>query len=42
MDWKLEAVVVPVSDVERSRAFYVDQLGFRLDTDHQGGPDFQA
>ena len=42
MDWKLEAVVVPVSDVERSRAFYVDQLGFRLDTDHQGGPDFRV
>ena len=36
MDWKLEVVVVPVTDVERSCAFYVDQLGFRLDTDHQG------
>jgi catechol 2,3-dioxygenase-like lactoylglutathione lyase family enzyme len=42
MDWKLEVVVVPVTDVERSRAFYVDQLGFRLDTDHQGGPDFRV
>jgi catechol 2,3-dioxygenase-like lactoylglutathione lyase family enzyme len=42
MDWKLEVVIVPVADVERSRAFYVDRLGFRLDTDHQGGPDFRV
>jgi catechol 2,3-dioxygenase-like lactoylglutathione lyase family enzyme len=33
MDWKLEVVVVPVSDVDRAKAFYVDQLGFRLDVD---------
>ena len=33
MDWKLEVVIAPVSDVERARAFYVDKLGFRLDTD---------
>ena len=33
MDWKLEVVIAPVSDVERARAFYVDTLGFRLDTD---------
>jgi predicted enzyme related to lactoylglutathione lyase len=33
MDWKLEVVVVPVTDVERAKAFYVEQLGFHLDVD---------
>jgi catechol 2,3-dioxygenase-like lactoylglutathione lyase family enzyme len=33
MDWKLEVVVVPVSDVEESKNFYVDRLGFHLDAD---------
>ncbi len=33
MDWKLEVVVVPVTDVERAKSFYVDQLGFGLDAD---------
>jgi catechol 2,3-dioxygenase-like lactoylglutathione lyase family enzyme len=33
MDWKLEVVVVPVSDVDKAYEFYVDKLGFRLDTD---------
>jgi catechol 2,3-dioxygenase-like lactoylglutathione lyase family enzyme len=33
MDWKLEVVVVPVSDVDRSKAFYADQLGFVVDVD---------
>jgi catechol 2,3-dioxygenase-like lactoylglutathione lyase family enzyme len=42
MDWKLEVVVVPVADVERSREFYVDKLGFRLDTDHRAGEDFRV
>ena len=37
MDWKLEVVIAPVSDVERAREFYVDKLGFTLDTDHRGG-----
>jgi len=35
MEWKLELVTVPVSDVERSKAFYVEQAGFVLDHDHQ-------
>jgi catechol 2,3-dioxygenase-like lactoylglutathione lyase family enzyme len=35
MDWKLELVVVPVSDVDRAKAFYVDQVGFDADHDHQ-------
>jgi catechol 2,3-dioxygenase-like lactoylglutathione lyase family enzyme len=33
MDWKLEVVVVPVSDVDRAREFYADRLGFAVDTD---------
>ncbi|MFD8565710.1 VOC family protein [Streptomyces sp. NPDC059639] len=33
MDLKLEVVVVPVSDVDRAKDFYVDRLGFRLDAD---------
>ncbi|WP_019588803.1 VOC family protein [Deinococcus apachensis] len=33
MDWTLEVVVVPVSDVERARAFYADGLGFAVDHD---------
>ncbi len=34
MDLKLELIVVPVSDVDRAKAFYVDQAGFGLDVDH--------
>ncbi len=34
MDWKLELVAVPVSDVDRAKAFYVDQVGFVADQDH--------
>jgi predicted enzyme related to lactoylglutathione lyase len=35
MDWTLEVVVVPVSDIDRSVAFYRDQVGFALDHDTQ-------
>jgi predicted enzyme related to lactoylglutathione lyase len=35
MDWKLELVLVPVSDVDRAKNFYVDQVGFNADHDHQ-------
>lgn len=35
MDWTLEVVVVPVSDVDRAKHFYVDQLGFALDVDDE-------
>jgi predicted enzyme related to lactoylglutathione lyase len=34
MDWKLELVAIPVSDVDRAKAFYVDQVGFTADHDH--------
>ena len=33
MNWTLEVVVVPVSDVDRAKAFYADQLGFNVDHD---------
>ena len=35
MDWKLELVFVPVTDVDRAKAFYVDQVGFNADYDQQ-------
>jgi catechol 2,3-dioxygenase-like lactoylglutathione lyase family enzyme len=34
MDWKLELVPVPVSDVDRAIAFYTEKAGFHLDHDH--------
>jgi catechol 2,3-dioxygenase-like lactoylglutathione lyase family enzyme len=41
MDFKLELVVLPVSDVDRAKAFY-EGAGFRLDVDHQAGEDFRV
>jgi catechol 2,3-dioxygenase-like lactoylglutathione lyase family enzyme len=35
MDWKLEVVVVPVTDIDRAKSFYLDKLGFKLDADIQ-------
>ena len=35
MDWTLEVVIVPVSDIDRAVAFYRDQVGFHLDHDTQ-------
>jgi len=35
MDMKLELVAVPVTDVDRAKAFYADQVGFHLDHDHK-------
>ena len=35
MDWKLGLVVIPVSDVDRAKAFYADKVGFRVDHDRQ-------
>lgn len=34
MDWKLELVAVPVSDVDRAKRFYTEQAGFNADYDH--------
>ena len=41
MDWTLELVVVPVSDVDRAKAFYIEQAGFELLVDSSAGPDFR-
>jgi catechol 2,3-dioxygenase-like lactoylglutathione lyase family enzyme len=35
MDWKLEVVTVPVSDVDRARDFYAEKVGFAVDIDHR-------
>lgn len=35
MDWKLELVTVPVTNVDRAKAFYTDQVGFHADHDYQ-------
>jgi predicted enzyme related to lactoylglutathione lyase len=35
MDFKLELIAVPVTDVDRAKAFYVDQAGFNADHDHR-------
>ena len=35
MDWKLELVAIPVSDVDRAKAFYTEKAGFHADHDHQ-------
>jgi catechol 2,3-dioxygenase-like lactoylglutathione lyase family enzyme len=42
VDWKLELVVVPVSDVDRAKAFYAEKVGFNLDVDHRAGDDFRV
>ena len=42
MDMKLELIVVPVADVDRAKAFYVDQLGFKLEVDHQPNEHFRV
>jgi catechol 2,3-dioxygenase-like lactoylglutathione lyase family enzyme len=41
MDFKLELIIIPVTDVDRAKAFYMDQAGFRLDVDHRAGEDFR-
>ena len=35
MDWKLELVAIPVSDVDRAKAFYAEKVGFTADHDHR-------
>ena len=42
MDWKLEVVIAPVADVDRASAFYVDTLGFNLDTDFAPNEQFRV
>lgn len=42
MEFKLELIVLSVADVDRAKAFYVDQAGFRLDVDHRAGEEFRV
>jgi catechol 2,3-dioxygenase-like lactoylglutathione lyase family enzyme len=42
MDWKLEVVVVPVSDVDRAKAFYSEQVGFNVDVDDSPNEHFRV
>ena len=41
MDWKIELVPVPVTDVDAAKRFYVDQVGFNADHDQQVSPDLR-
>jgi len=41
MDWRLELVQVPVSDVDRAKAFYTEQAGFNADHDFQVNPELR-
>lgn len=42
MDWKLEVVVVPVTDIDRAKEFYLSKLGFHLDADTQPTPGMRV
>jgi len=42
MDWKLEVVVIPVSDVDRAKEFYADRVGFQVDVDRSFGDAFRV
>jgi catechol 2,3-dioxygenase-like lactoylglutathione lyase family enzyme len=42
MDYKFELVILPVSDVDRAKAFYADRAGFAVDVDHRAGDDFRV
>ena len=42
MDYKLEVVVVPVSDVDRAKAFYSEKCGFVVDADSTPAPNFRV
>jgi predicted enzyme related to lactoylglutathione lyase len=42
VDWTLELIVVPVADIDRAKAFYLEQAGFDLLVDHRAGEDFRV
>jgi catechol 2,3-dioxygenase-like lactoylglutathione lyase family enzyme len=42
MDYKLELVLIPVSDVDRAKSFYTEKVGFNLDVDHRAGEEFRV
>jgi predicted enzyme related to lactoylglutathione lyase len=39
MEWKLELVAIPVSDVDHAKAFYTEKVGFNADHDHRVGDE---
>jgi catechol 2,3-dioxygenase-like lactoylglutathione lyase family enzyme len=41
MDYKIELITLPVTDVDRAKAFYVDQVGFNADHDHTVSPELR-
>ena len=41
MDWKIELIFVPVTDVDRAKEFYVDKLGFNADYDQRVSDDLR-
>jgi catechol 2,3-dioxygenase-like lactoylglutathione lyase family enzyme len=41
MNWTIENVLIPVSDVDRTKAFYSEQLGFNVDVDHKASESFR-
>jgi catechol 2,3-dioxygenase-like lactoylglutathione lyase family enzyme len=42
MDWTLEVVVVPVSDIDRAKEFYAEKVGFEVDHDTVVGPEYRV
>jgi catechol 2,3-dioxygenase-like lactoylglutathione lyase family enzyme len=42
VDYKLELVLIPVTDIDRAENFYVDKLGFNLDVDHDVNEEFRV
>lgn len=42
MDYRLELILIPVTDVDRAKAFYIDRVGFHLDVDHRAGEHFRV
>jgi predicted enzyme related to lactoylglutathione lyase len=42
VDWKLQLVLLPVADVDRAKAFYIEKVGFTLDVDHRAGDEFRV
>ena len=42
MEWKLELVPIPVTDVDRAKAFYTEKIGFEEDLDHSAGGEFRV
>jgi predicted enzyme related to lactoylglutathione lyase len=41
MDWKLELIGLPVTDIDRAKAFYSEQVGFTVDHDHKISDDIR-